>query len=256
VEADYLRSQVYFSETKQQEIRAQGRLEIAKAQLNRLMGRSLGEPVGMTAPLEFRTISLPSEEVLLSEQKLRRPDFQNLLTELRQAEVAVRLKQKEYMPSLGGYATWEADNPSFNDYGGSNWAAGITLRWNLFAGGADSAQLQANRHRLEQKRRQIAAMESSMALEIRKAIIEYRAAEQQVMAAQAAEAQSEEGLRILRNRYDAGLATMTDLLSAETARSSARTALSEAIYRQRLSFAQVEYSAGVLSSTSPAMNLQ
>jgi outer membrane protein len=256
VEADYLRSQVYFSETKQQEIRAQGRLEIAQAQLNRLMGRSLGEPVGMTAPLEFRNISLPSEEVLLSEQKQRRPDYQNLLTELRQAEVAVRLKQKEYLPSLGGYATWEADNPSFNDYGGSNWAAGITLRWNLFAGGADSAQLQANRHRLEQKRRQIAAMESAMALEIRKARIEYRAAEQQVMAARAAEAQSEEGLRILRNRYDAGLATMTDLLSAETARSSARTALSEAIYRQRLSFAQVEYSAGILSSTSPAMNLQ
>jgi outer membrane protein len=256
VEADYLRSQVYFSETKQQEIRAQGRLEIARAQLNRLMGRSLGEPIGETAALEFRNISLPSEDVLLSEQKQRRPDYQNLVTELRQAEVAVRLRQKEYLPSLGGYATWEADNPSFNDYGGNNWAAGITLRWNLFAGGADSAQLETARHRLEQKRRQIAAIESAMALEIRRAIIEYRSAEQQVIAARAAESQSEEGLRILRNRYDAGLATMTDLLSAETARSSARSALSEAIYRQRLCFAQVEYSAGILSPKSPAMNLQ
>ena len=82
-----------------------------------------------------------------------------------------------------------------------------------------------------------------MALEIRRALIQYRAAEQQVIAAQAAEAQSEEGLRILRNRYDAGLATMTDLLSAETARSSTRTTLAEAIYRHRLSYAQVEYSA-------------
>ena len=74
--------------------------------------------------------------------------------------------------------------------------------------------------------------------------------------AQAAEAQSEEGLRILRNRYDAGLATMTDLLSAETARSGTRTNLSQAIYRQRLSYAQVEYAAGILSPTSPAMNLR
>ena len=80
--------------------------------------------------------------------------------------------------------------------------------------------------------------------------------QQLVLAAQAAESQSEEGLRILRNRYDAGLATMTDLLSAETARSNARTNLSEAIYRHRLSFAQVEYTAGILSPTSPAMNLQ
>ena len=87
-------------------------------------------------------------------------------------------------------------------------------------------------------------------------MIRYRTAEQQVVAAQAAEAQSEEGLRILRNRYDAGLATMTDLLSAETARSSARTNLAEAIYRQRLSYAQIEYAAGILSPTSPAMTMQ
>ena len=99
-------------------------------------------------------------------------------------------------------------------------------------------------------------MDSAMALEVRRALIQYRAAEQQVEAARAAEALGEEGLRILRNRYDAGLATMTDLLSAETARSSARTNLAQAIFRQRLSYAQVEYAAGILSPSSPAMNLQ
>ena len=95
-----------------------------------------------------------------------------------------------------------------------------------------------------------------MALEVRKAMIQYRSAEQQVKAAQAAEAQSEEGLRILKNRYDAGLATMTDLLSAETARSIARTALAEANYRHRLGYANVEYAAGILSPSSAAINLQ
>ncbi len=94
-----------------------------------------------------------------------------------------------------------------------------------------------------------------MALELRDALIQYRAAQQQVEAARAAAAQSDEGLRILRNRYDAGLATMTDLLSAETARSSARTSLSQAVFQQLLSFARVEYAAGILSPTSPAMNL-
>ncbi len=46
---------------------------------------------------------------------------------------------------------------------------------------------------------------------------------------------------------------MTDLLSAETARSAARTALAEAIYRQRLSFAQLEYAAGELSLNSASL---
>ena len=256
VEADILRSRAYLSTAKQQEIQAQGQLETALAQLNRLMGNPLNNSLGETAALTTANITLPSEEMLLSEQKRLRPDYQNLLSELRQTEITVRSRQKEFLPVVTGYSTWEADNPSLQDYGGNNWAAGITLRWNLFAGGSDAAQRDAAIQRLEQKRRQVAALESAMALEIRRALIQYRTAEQQVKAAQAAEAQSEEGLRILRNRYDAGLATMTDLLSAETARSNSRANLAEANYRHRLSYAQVEYSAGILSPTSPAVNLQ
>jgi outer membrane protein len=255
VEADLLRSRVHLAMAKQREIQAQGQLETARAQLNRMMGYPLGQAVGETAPLTAKAIPIPSEDALFSEQKSNRPDYQNLLTELRMAEVTVSSRAKERLPVLAGYATWEADNPSLDDYGGNNWSTGVTLRWNLFAGGSDAAQLEAARQRREQKRRQIAAMESAMQLELRRAQIQCRAAEQQVFAAQAAEAQSEEGLRILRNRYDAGLATMTDLLSVESARSAARTNLAEAIYSQRLSYAQLEYAAGILSPTSPAMNL-
>jgi outer membrane protein TolC len=219
------------------------------------MGLPLSHSIGETAPLVPAGITLPPEEVLISEQKQHRPDYQNLLAEQHQTELAVHSRQKEFLPVVTGYGTWEADNASFSEYGGNNWAAGISLRWNLFAGGSDAAQLDAARKRLEQKRRQISAMESTMAFEIRRAIVQYHTAEQQVKAAQAAEAQSDEGLRILKNRYDAGLATMTDLLSAEAMRSNARTNLSEAIYRHRLSYAQVEFAAGILAPTSPAMNL-
>ena len=92
-----------------------------------------------------------------------------------------------------------------------------------------------------------------MALEVRKALVLLRSAEQLVEAAKAAESQSEESLRILRNRYDAGLATMTDLLSAETARSNARTALAGAVYQHRIGFAELEAAAGILTPTSAAM---
>lgn len=129
----------------------------------------------------------------------------------------------------------------------------VSLRWNLFAGGSDAARLQAARQRLEQKRRQIGAVESAMALEVHRAVVQLRSAEQQVEVTRAAEAQAQESVRILKNRYDAGLATLTDLLSAEGARAGARAAFAESIYRHRLSFAQLEYAAGLLSPTSQAM---
>jgi outer membrane protein len=256
VEADLLRSRAYLAAARQQEIQARGRLEIAQAQLNRLMGNPINQAIGETAPLVPAGITLPPEEMLVSEQKQHRPDYQNLLAEQHQAELTVHSRQKEFLPVVSGYSTWEADNPSLSESGGNNWSAGISLRWNLFAGGSDAAQLEAARKRLEQKRREIAAMESAMAFEIRRALVQYRTAEEQMKAAQAAEAQSEEGLRILKNRYDAGLATMTDLLSAEALRSGARTNLAEAIYRHRLSYAQIEFAAGILAPTSPAMDLQ
>jgi outer membrane protein TolC len=96
-------------------------------------------------------------------------------------------------------------------------------------------------------------MESAMALEVHKALIQVRSAEQQVSAMQAAEAQSQEGLRILKNRYEAGLATMTDLLSAESARGLARSGLAQAIYQHRISYAELEFAAGTLSLNSAAM---
>ena len=80
----------------------------------------------------------------------------------------------------------------------------------------------------------------------------YRSAEQQVEFSRTSESLSQESLRILRNRYDTGLANLTDVLSAETARADARTALAEALYRHRVSLAQVEFAAGTLSPTSAA----
>ena len=253
VEADLLRGQVYLASARQREIESRGQLEMALSRLNRLMGEPAGSPVGDTTMLKPASLPVPAEDALKAEQSQRRPDYQRLLTELRQAEVEVSSFHGEYLPTIGTYAAWEMDNPSLGSYGGNNWIAGVSLRWNLYAGGADSSRLRAARHRLEAKRRQLAAMESAMALEIHNAVVQCRSSEQQVEAARAAEAQSEEGLRILKNRYEAGLATMTDVLSSESQRAAARTMLSEAIYRHRLSYAQIEFAAGTLSATSTAM---
>ena len=104
VEADLLRSRVYLSTARQQEIQAQGQLESARAQLNRVMGDSLNKATGETNPLLPATISLPREESLVAEQKQRRPDYQNLLTELQEAEAAVRASRRNSSP-------WWPDTP-------------------------------------------------------------------------------------------------------------------------------------------------
>jgi outer membrane protein len=253
VEADLLRSQVNLASAQQQVIQARGQGELARAALNRLMGAPLTAAVGETAPLVRAAYPVPQEETLWAELRKRRPDYQALQDEVRLADLEVAGKKAQLYPTLGVFAAWEMDHPSLWEAGGSNWAAGLSLRWNVYAGGGDSAMHKAAKQRLEQKQRQLAAMESAMQLEVHNTLVQVRTAEQQLQVMQATENQSQEGLRILKNRYEAGLATMTDLLAAEAARSAARTALAQSIYRHRLSFAQMEFAAGILSADSAAM---
>lgn len=250
VEADRLRAQAHLAEARRHEIEARGMLASARAALNRLLGLPLDADPGEPAALSPALLPLLPEETLLAEQARRRPDYRRLATEVRQAEEQLRSRKADLYPVLSGFAAWETDNPSWIAAGGNNWLAGFSLQWNISAGGADLARLEAARQRLEQKRRQAAAMESAMHLELHQALVQVRSAEQMVEAARAAERQGEESLQILRNRYDAGLATMTDLLAAEAARAQARSALAEAVYRHRVSYAYMESAAGLLSPTS------
>jgi len=253
VQADLLRGQVYLAAARQNEIEAAGNLEMARARLNRLMGDPLDALFGMTAALSPAPLPVPDEDALLAQQKANRPDYQGAAAEVRQAEVEAESRRREFYPVIGAFAAWEADNPSLKEAGGQNWAAGISLQWNLYSGGRDASRLEASRQRLEQSRRRLVALESALALELRQARVRLRASEQQVEAARAGEAQSSESLRILQNRYDAGLATMTDVLSAEAERATARTSLAEAAYRHRISYAQLEFAAGTLSPTSKSI---
>jgi len=59
--------------------------------------------------------------------------------------------------------------------------------------------------------------------------------------------QSAEGLRILRNRYDAGLATMTDLLQTEDAQRQSQNNYWRAAYGNTVAYAALLYTTGQLT---------
>jgi outer membrane protein TolC len=69
-----------------------------------------------------------------------------------------------------------------------------------------------------------------------------------------AAAEAVESLRITQNRYEEGLATITDLLPAETAKTAAEKNALNAVFDYRLSYAALELATGELSANSPAVN--
>jgi outer membrane protein TolC len=138
----------------------------------------------------------------------------------------------------------------FVNQGGANWYFGVGVRWNLFNGFADRARLEESAQTITKAKANERETQAGIHLELRQAQASLAAAGQRIEVATATVAQAEESLRITKNRYEAGLTTVTDLLRTETALLDATTRRIAAIYDHRLAAVAVQLAAGTLSGDS------
>ena len=253
--ADVLALRVHLAAMREQQIRASNDLAVARAALNDALGVSLDRAFELTTPLES---GAAAPEASLEEY--RRLAAENR-PEMRQAELAQRLAHTQqqiagsaYWPEVVFQGILEADRQNFYSKGGAYWFTAVTLRWSLWNGGETKARVQQARFaetRAEALRRR---SDSAIHLEIRKAYLDLKAAAQRVEIASAASAEAEEAHRIIQNRHQAGLTTVTELLRSETALAAARTRHLAAVYDHRVAAAALDHAAGTLAADSASAN--
>lgn len=254
VESDLLNAQVRMSARQQELIQARNDFAFSQAQLAVAMGlpqENSYEPAQALSEREWPVASVTELEQAAVEH---RPDLKQIQSEESIQKLSVAIAKSSFGPRMNAFASWQADNPTFvAGGGGNNWLGGIELQVDLFTGGAKRAEL-ARQKALAEK---IAAMKQSatdgVRLEVRRAYYDDDAARQQVAVARAAVAQAQESLRISRNRYEAGLLTITDLLSAEEATLQTQLNYWNAVARSQTSYANLELASGTLSVDSPVV---
>lgn len=250
VSSDSLSAQVFRAQMKDREIRAENQWQLARMMLSNEMGlgpQATAEPVDKLE--EIAAESRPMEEwehVALTE----RPALRAAELRYQAAEKNKSLARAEFGPRVGVFASFERDAETLGGPSGTNWTAGARLEINLFAGGADRYRLAEASARERQASNQLDWFRSGVRLEVRQAYLETQAAKQRVEAARGSAEQAAESLRILQNRYDAGLATMTDLLRGQTAALEARTGYLAALHDWHVAAAQLERTAGKLTEDS------
>ncbi len=253
VPSDLLSAQVQRAQAQPDLLRAQNAVALSDAALNVAMGQPEDSPVSLVGQLN----EVFFEEGTLDERQQRalqtRPDYQQVMIGHVQATNGVQMARADFLPKLGIFSSWELDNQTFLTRGGNNWAAGATLTFNVFDGGANRARLRESKARERQAEAMRSQMASGVRLQVREAFLNLTTARNRVEVSRGAASQSEESLRIIQNRYEAGLATITDLLRAETARTAAQKNALNAIFDYRLSFAALELATGELAADSQAV---
>jgi outer membrane protein TolC len=245
VESDRMSALVNGSARKQELIAAQGDLELAWAELSEAMGVP-DLKASELKPIEAHTFpQQPLEEEIATAAKTR-PDL-IALGQVQSAQAsAVGAAKSDFGPRVSTYGNWEEDRTSFTGSGGNNWMAGAQISIDILPIGkrAQLARESAAKQKIDA---QLLASQLHVRTEVNQAHIHLQTAELSLETARAAMDQSAESLRILKNRYGAGLATITDLLRAEDAERQSQSNYWHAVYGNAMAYAEVLYATGTLT---------
>jgi outer membrane protein TolC len=254
VESDLLTAKVRMASRQQELIRARNNLEVARVQLNTVMGMPVESPFQLSEELAERVLPVPALHEVEKQALTNRPDLKSIASEEAAQRQSVSMAKSSFGPRVNAFAGWEMDNPTFlAGGGGNNWLGGIEVQFDIFQGGAKRAELSRQRALEEKVVAMKQAASDAVRLEVRRAYYETDANRQQIEVARAAIAQAQESLRINQDRYDSGLTTMTDLLGAEEAARRSQTDYWEAVYHFHTSYANLELASGSLNPQSPVV---
>jgi outer membrane protein TolC len=245
VESDRISAQVSVAARRQRLIAAQGDVDVAWAQLRFAMGAPELKRSPLR-PIEQKTFPNDDLQQQLETAMKNRHDLTALqLTQSAQleAESAARLS---FGPRVSAYGNSEDDQQTLGGQGGNNWVAGVQIGVDILPFGkrAQLAKEKATKARVDAR---LNAYQQQVRLQVNQAHIQRQTAQLSLETARTAIDQATESLRILKNRYGTGLATITDLLRAEDAEREAQVSYWDAVYGNTMAYAQQLFATGTLT---------
>jgi outer membrane protein TolC len=184
--------------------------------LRRLIGAPADEEMVLAAePIVPETLS-DDLEAWTARALASRAAGRGAAERLAAAREAARAQEKTARPALALYGQVQDDRGSFSQGGGQSFTVGAAVRWTPLDPGRGRrvAAAQADERAAESTTR---AARDQVRLEVALAWRRAQAARQRLEAASGGSEEAREALRVVRERRQAGMATLTDELETESA---------------------------------------
>jgi outer membrane protein TolC len=244
-DGDVFSVEVQLAQMREHLIARRSERSLAVASLNEAIGAPLDTDYKFTTRLAALPAATPA--------KADRPETVIAGFERQAAEARLHGAQAALLPQVVFRGAFEADRQRFVTRAGANWTAEVALRWSLFDGGANRSRIRQASASVEAAQAAERTTVSRVALEVFQSGEMVKSAEARFEATGAAVAMSAESLRVTQNRYSAGLATVTDLLRAQTASLEAQLRRLSAAHALRLAQFQRFAAAGQLTANSEVL---
>jgi outer membrane protein TolC len=245
VNSDLLAAEVQLSEFRQQKIQADGEAITAGAALNTALGLPVDTPQSVAGGLVEKEFTAESQEELIRLALENRPEAKRAALSVKSGSRQVRGARGEFLPRVDSFAAFGASGRT-PVTGSTDYAVGASITYNVFDAGrrARLEQARAAESLAEAEREQLA---NHIRFEVVRARQQFVTARERIEVLNRASGQAAEALRIVQDRYQAGLSTITEVLRAQTALVRARTNVLAARYDAYVGYAGVLLATGRLT---------
>ena len=201
------------------------------------------------------TVLAPTSMPQLDEDFSSRPDLHLLQQQVKANELQVKRARANYLPTValvGTYSHYDnlklkgalknLDGTPINvnhTFSGGRPYALLSVNVPIFHWGAELKKVKKAKLDLSDSQLQLEQYERGMRIEVRQAVLNLTDGQRMVETATIGQQQADENLRVMRQKFDNQLCTMTDLLDAQSQWQQARSNLIEA--KTQLKIYETEY---------------
>ncbi|PKO36481.1 MAG: TolC family protein [Betaproteobacteria bacterium HGW-Betaproteobacteria-6] len=220
--ADRLQAQTALSQATLNRIRAEGEARNGLGALANALGFEAQQKIVLAdLPVLPAELAFQKEvDAMIAEAQARRPDLKAAEAQLKAAEASVDLARAQGRPtiSLAAGPSWQ-NTAGVVTQGGS---IGLTLNVPIFAGFDTTYRVRSAAAQAEVRAAQRDRIKNQIALDVWKSYQSLTTATQSLQTSADLVASAEQSERVALGRYKAGVGTVLDLLSAQSALASAR----------------------------------
>lgn len=246
--ADLLAAQVQLSQAKLDAMKASRGTRLLETMFKIQLGIPRDEQVELVMDGQHPVSELPAERDEILTLALRsRPDLAGLDYTLDAMKHYSNATWASWLPAVVLIGNLNAQNPNYSNE--PEWMftanATIAVSWSIWDRGAAIQKNRATKaayHQLQSQRQLLAEM---MDVELESAITTFDEAEVELAVAEEGLVQARESLRLEQERFEAGVANNTQLLTAQTALAGAELAVLQAETQMHISYAALRKAVGI-----------
>ncbi|MDH4155894.1 MAG: TolC family protein [candidate division Zixibacteria bacterium] len=234
-EFEVLRARVEKSNLLPQILRVESDLRLSRKRLKSFIGIDLEEAIiliedeGDTSLVRLPSLQALTDSALALRSEVKQAEY---LADI--SKKAIRIAKGGYYPSLEAVSTysWQSQSDDFtlSENQTDSWSIGINLRIPIFQGGYTRGEVKESRATYNQARLAAMQLKDDVRLDVEEAYDQILQAKKALDIQGETIAEAEAGLRIANLRYETGVGTQLEVLSAQTALTQARQALAEATF--------------------------